>query len=152
MTVRLKNKTRTKTGQVACKTYQALVWGQQHCDSCVDFADGQGDKHGCRENLAMEFERGKRRCWGRGRNSAVCGVSGQGIVGWLELSRNPRRSIGGRYQLRGRVLIESTRLAGKRVQETGGETRHGRKERRAEVFIHREEVRWRVEATRDWRL
>lgn len=61
---------KTKTGQVACETYQAFVWGQQHCDSRVDLTDGQGDKHGCIEDLTMKIEREKKDARGRDGSSA----------------------------------------------------------------------------------
>lgn len=37
---------RSKQNRPACETYQALVWGQQHCDASVNLADRQGDEHG----------------------------------------------------------------------------------------------------------
>lgn len=37
---------KAKQNRPACKTYQAFVWGQQHCDASVNLADRQGDEHG----------------------------------------------------------------------------------------------------------
>jgi hypothetical protein len=78
------------------------------------------------------LRKGKRRCWRRG-----CGVSGQGIVGWLELNLDEESAqIDWRHKkdLRSRVLIENIGLAGNRAQEIGSEARRARKERRTEVL------------------